>query len=207
MRNQIIIQAVGELFIPILGFYWWEWDLHFILLFYYLDVLASLVLFIVKAGKVNTYRTGKQLTIQNYRPYLTNYFFVLVGLIGFEMGTLLVYKDMNLMASLLDFLTYKELGIPQGIILLPLIVLMNYQNYKLTFLMNGTFRFFTVSSLSVIARWVFVLFAVAGIVFLGVNVWLSIPDQVWLWILVAGKLGFDLYLYPKLENKVLRNQV
>lgn len=201
MRNQRVILAFGDLIIPVLGYYWWNWDLHFIFLFYYLDVLSSVVSNGLKLNKISLFRTGKSQAAVHIRQLVSWYIFVLIGLAAFEVGMLFLYPDLNLMGSLIYFLKYEEMGIPQGAILLPLIFLMNYQQYQLTFIRNGAFRVLPTHFVANLAKTSFLLFAAAGILFLVLNiVFPPLPDYVWLWTVIAAKLFFDLIIYPKLEH-------
>lgn len=201
MRNQRIILAFGDLIIPILGYYWWNWDLHFIFLFYYLDVLSSVVTNGLKLNKISLFRTGKSQAAVHIRQLVSWYVFVLIGLAAFEVGMLFLYPDLNLMGSLIYFLKYEEMGIPQGAILLPLIFLMNYQQYQLTFIKNGAFRVLPISYVGNLAKTCFLFFTAAGLMFLVINIILPpLPDYIWLWLVITAKLLFDLTIYPKLEN-------
>ena len=53
--NPKYIQLVGDAIIPILGFFFWDWNLYFILLFYFLDMLTKEVLLHLKSNKINQY--------------------------------------------------------------------------------------------------------------------------------------------------------
>jgi hypothetical protein len=55
-----IIQLIGDLSIPLLGYYFWDWNIYFILFFYILDVLISTVFTFVKTYKINQYQQTKQ---------------------------------------------------------------------------------------------------------------------------------------------------
>ena len=202
MKNQKLILAFGELLIPILGFYWWQWDLHFIFLFYYLDVVASLVIYAVKIRKIELFRSGKWNLQHHFPAILKWYMSVIVGLIFFEIGLMFVYPELNLMNSLIDFLSYEELGIPQGIIILPLIALMNYQQYQLLFIQNGSYRILQINAIKKLGFYSFICFGIAGLIFLLFNLIVSIPDFYWIWLIAGSKVCFDLWIQPYIEHKI-----
>jgi len=207
LRNQQFILAFGELLIPLLGFYWWKWDLHFIFLFYYLDVMASLVVYLMKIRKISIFRTGKWHLPHYMNQMFLWYTFVLLGMIAFEIGLLLIYPELNLVESLIQFLKYQEFGIPQGVVLIPLVFLMNYQQYQLLFMRNGAYRVIQVEFIKKIASRTFLWFALAGGIFLLVNLIFPLADYIWLWLIVVGKVSFDLWIQPTIEKKIHQNSL
>ena len=52
-----LIQTLGELLIPLLGYFFWNWSFYFIALFYFLDLLASTCILPLKINKIEGYKT------------------------------------------------------------------------------------------------------------------------------------------------------
>jgi uncharacterized membrane protein len=57
-----IIQLVGDLAIPLIGYYFWEWNMLFILFFYIIDVGISTVFTFIKTKSINQFHHS------NYYP-------------------------------------------------------------------------------------------------------------------------------------------
>ena len=57
--NQKYVQSFGDALIPILGYFFWNWNLYFIVLFYLLDLIASEVFMYFKSKKILQVQGGK----------------------------------------------------------------------------------------------------------------------------------------------------
>lgn len=190
LRKQQVIQAIGELVIPLLGFFWLGWDLYFILLFYLLDLLATEVFYQLKISKINKF----QHTESSFFTRLSS--IVLVGLIlVLSHGMIhLLYPELVFQDAFIEFLAYEEEGIPiaQGYLLLPLIIFGNYQQYKMFFLVPNRFRTLP-SALLYNSRKNALLAAFALIALTSAVLFFTqIPEIIILLLFVAGKLWFDL---------------
>jgi hypothetical protein len=199
--------ALGELIIPLMGYYLWNWDLHFILLFYYLDVVASFFLSIAKVRAVSLYRERKWMVQTHLTTFLTWYGLILLGLSFLEIAILAVYPDINLVDSLFEFLTYEEWGIPQGVVLLPLIFLLNWQHYKLVFLRTGEYAIFPTDLLKRIQTSTFGAFTLGGLLVLILAFTGITAEPVLLWIMVLGRLSYDLWLHPYIVQLLVKKTI
>jgi hypothetical protein len=205
VKNQRYIIAFGESLFPLLCFFIWNWDLHFVFLFYYLDILASLVVSIIKLRKIDVFRKGSWVMTNYLSSFIRWYLLILLGLSAFEMGILVLYNDINLITSLVDFLKYEEFGIPQGVVLLPLVFLMNYQNYSMLFVKNGLYRLLPSAFIIQQSKYNFMLFALAGILFLVFTNVMKFPPFIWIWIIVLSRFAYDCWGQPYLEKKIAQN--
>jgi len=196
--------ALGELIIPLMGYYLWNWDLHFILLFYYLDIVASFFLSIAKVRAVSLYRERKWMVQIHLTTFLIWYGLILLGLSFLEIAILAIYPEINLVNSLFQFLTYEEWGIPQGIVLLPLIFLLNWQQYKLVFLRTGEYTIFPTDLLKRIQTSTFGAFTLGGLLVLILALTGITAEPVLLWIMVLGRLGHDLWLHPYIVQLLVK---
>lgn len=131
--NPKYIQLISDALIPLLGYFWWDWSLYFIVLFYLLDYCANEVFTHIKSKKIV------------HHQKLQNNSWLLYGLLSGALlfsGVLLIHAaflaiDPNIKfpKEILAFLSYKDIGIEQGYILLPLIILVGFQRYKLEFIL------------------------------------------------------------------------
>ena len=125
------IQVFSEALLPLLGFLFWNWGLYFILLYYLLDLFADVIITHLKSKKIALYQAVEAKT------WLKN------GVIGgllFISNVLLmhlavesVFVDIDFVKEAISFWTYKDLGMQQGYVLIPLVAFAAYQQYKLQF--------------------------------------------------------------------------
>ncbi|MGM0479745.1 MAG: hypothetical protein ACQERC_11030 [Bacteroidota bacterium] len=139
------IQAVGELAIPLLGFFYFDWSLYFILLFYFIDLLATEVFTWVKVRKIIAFQGIRYRFQQRFWPLAVNGTIVLLLLFFSHLFIYFYQEGIAFIEAIWNFLAYEEPGfpIPQGIILFPLVVLGNYQQYKHFFVQPGLHRRFS----------------------------------------------------------------
>lgn len=133
-KQQLYIQLFSNLLIPVLGFWIWGWSLYFILLFYVLDLISSEAVLYLKAKK--TKNSGeKKLAKSPFVIYAIISSLFLISIIAeFNLGIVLLHPEINLKDEILAFLSYKELGVQQGFLLIPLVAMMAYSSYRLEFL-------------------------------------------------------------------------
>ncbi len=136
MKNQKLIQLVSDLAIPVLGFYFWDWNLYFILLFFCLDMIGGEVILYLKAKKIKEVQVDSQTKYWKSFQFIS-FLLLALNLVFIHLGMYAYHPDFNIWKEVLAFLNYKEMGIQQGYVLIPLIGLMVYTQYKATFLLPG----------------------------------------------------------------------
>ena len=143
--NLKYFQLITDAIIPLLGYFFWHWNLYFIVLFYLLDYLAYEVFSHVKAKKIKSLKkehSNKWLKLGMISACL---FIINVVFVQFTMKSLVPTIDFS--KEILAFWEYKDMGIEQGYFLLPLIVMAGYQRYKMEFLMTGLFQKITIQQI------------------------------------------------------------
>lgn len=180
------IQVIGDLAIPLLGFLVWEWSLFFIFAFYVLDYLVSFGVLIAKHRKIKSYRNDKRSYLKSI---IRSVFIALVVLvIGFQFFHF--FNSFSISHELISFLSYKELGIPQGAILIPLLVLGGYQQYSAFFVKTGVFRVVTMEQLwKNQSKQEVVILASAAFVF-GVSTFYVFPSEIYVILLIISVTAF-----------------
>ena len=134
--NPKVIQILGDGIIPLLGYFLWDWSLYFILLFYFLDLLTKEVLLHLKTKKI------KAVQHHNDRSFLKKWLFKgAISIIMLSVSLFLIHvtmpflhTDFSATKEIISFMTYTEMGIPQGILLIPLIIAMGYVQFKNEFI-------------------------------------------------------------------------
>lgn len=130
--NPKYIQLIGDALIPLLGFFWWNWSLYFISVFYLIDYLSNEIFLHIKSKKITS--------VQKVNPsaWIKNGWISAVLLIAcfvvIHLAIRSIYPEIQFTKEIYKFWMYKDMGIEQGYILVPLIVLVGFQRYKLEFI-------------------------------------------------------------------------
>ncbi len=187
-----LIQVLGEALIPLLGFYLWSWNLYFIFLFFITDELVAICAMFAKSKKIVDFQnTAKSILFNN----------VILGLLLFlgEVSLLhfLVYncnQNIHFEQETVNFLSYKDMGIEQGYILLPLLILVGYQRYKMEFLVPELYKKLSLGFLwKAYRQKQFFLIAFSGIC-IGLSVAGILNEQLYLWFFIVA-LGVYQFFY------------
>ena len=124
----------SEALIPVLGFFFWNWGLYFILLFYFIDVLAQEVIMHLKSKKItktHNIKDNKEWFFSGALSLFT--VFAMITLIHVAMYS--IEPSIDFIKQIKLFWTYKEMGMQQGYLLIPLVVFAAYSQYRMDFLM------------------------------------------------------------------------
>jgi cation transport ATPase len=136
--NPKIIQVAGDALIPLAGYFWWEWNMYFILLFYLLDYISNEIFLHVKSKKIqSSQNTPVEIWIKNA---IISSFLLLFSVLCVHFAMLQISPGIQFTDELLRFWKYKDLGIEQGYILIPLIFLVGFQRYKMEFVATAQFK-------------------------------------------------------------------
>lgn len=131
---QKFTQLFAEAILPILGFYYWGWNWYFILLFYILDVLAREFIINLQANKIYNTQGGKDTLLIWKKSTIKSILIGLITLALLHFLQYLSYPNFSISKEAISFFNHKEMGIPQGIILIPLIFINVWMQYKMNFL-------------------------------------------------------------------------
>ncbi|MDC0099619.1 hypothetical protein OAI90_04985 [Crocinitomicaceae bacterium] len=124
----------SEALIPVLGFFFWNWGLYFILLFYFIDVLAQEVIMHLKSKKItktHNIKDNKEWFFSGALSLFT--VFAMITLIHVAMYS--IEPSIDFIKQIKLFWTYEEMGMQQGYLLIPLVVFAAYSQYRMDFLM------------------------------------------------------------------------
>jgi hypothetical protein len=189
--NPKYIQLLGDLVIPLGGFFFWDWGLYFILLFYILDILASEVITHLKSKKIVEF-SGKDKK-QWFISGAQSIFLLSFSVVGIHLALFIIEPGIDFKKELIDFWTYTEMGIQQGYILAPLVAFAAYQQYKMLFLMPGRFRTTSVSQIwKTHLRAFFIIIAAAGIV-MGIAQFVLFPEIVYVLVIVGVSTAYQFF--------------
>ena len=139
------IQVLGDGIIPLLGFFFWDWNLYFILLFYFIDMFTKEVLLHLKAKKIVAHQIETESpTVQNEKKVWMKWGIISLILLIFSIFLIqismpFIQDQFNAKNEIIRFWSYKEMGIEQGYIFVPLIIFMGYTQFKMEFLVPAVF--------------------------------------------------------------------
>lgn len=114
-RQEKIAGLLGDVLLPVIGFYAWHWSIYFLSLYLLLDMLFRALF--------NFYRAYR---IQNKEAFNTKQFIGSILLfMSFSLFLILfnhsLYPEKSFLKECSHFFWYKDMGISQGFILLPLL--------------------------------------------------------------------------------------
>ena len=116
-RIEKISTLIGDVALPLMGYFLWNWNLYFILLFFLLDQLARVVLlpWRMKLTDLSTAEKRNQLLKANF--LLLTEVIIIHSVIYFQSPSIEFGEEFG------RFFHYKDMGIEQGYLLLPLVFL------------------------------------------------------------------------------------
>jgi hypothetical protein len=191
--NPKVIQAAADAVIPLMGFFLWEWNIYFILLFYLLDLFATEIIAHLSARKVREYRGQQHLNIK--QPLISVALFI-VSLFLVHVFVAAAVPGIDFRNEALAFWSYEDMGIAQGYVLIPLILFVAIQRYRMEFLMRGRFRTIQPSIFwAQHYRMYFMLIGGIGLA-LGLALLVAIPELVYVLVAVVSTTTYTLYFKP-----------
>jgi hypothetical protein len=130
-------QYLAEALIPLMGYYIWNWGWYFILLFVILDAFAKEVVLHLKSNKIYQTQGGSQ-SISVWKKQGLKSAAISLSILLMVHGVYYIHRiNVDFLAEIKSFFAYKELGIPQGWVLVPLVFLNVWVQYKFAFLNVG----------------------------------------------------------------------
>lgn len=191
--NPKYIQAAADAAIPLMGFFLWEWSLYFILLFYLLDLFASEIIAHLSARKIRAYNGQKKLDVKQSMISLVLF---VVTLFVVHVFVAAAVPGIDFKKEALAFWSYEDMGIAQGYVLIPLILFVAIQRYRMEFLMRGKFRILQASNFwQKHFRMYFILIGGVGLS-LGLALLVAIPELAFVLAAVVFTTAYTLYIKP-----------
>ncbi len=185
-QRLFLIQTLLEALIPIIGYFEWGWDLSFILLFYLIDWLLAFGILIAKGKKRFSYSRNKpERTLLNNEA-ITGFVLLVLACAGIAQSLLFLHPGFNWLQRIVEFMTYEEMGIQQGYVLIPLIVLNGIMVYRQQFIMPARYRTMDMKQITQpFIQQGLILLGFSGAL-LGITALISFPEEVLIVILIVG---------------------
>lgn len=184
-------KSLIEGIIPILGFYLWDWSLYFIFLFYFLDWVAKEILLHLQLRKIIQTQGGGVSVMKEWRKNgAVSGLSLIFSIVLIHLLIFLQQPQISFSQKTIEFLSYNDMGIAQGYILLPIIILGVYMQYKMEFIRFGFFKKWTPSFLwkeNLPKRIGMLILITLGCL---LAAFLTIPTPVILWISVLAPIVY-----------------
>lgn len=193
IKNPIVQQYILELLLPIIGYYFLDWSLVMIALFYLIDQFAAFISFCRKLRSISVFNgITSNLTIGLYS-------FVFFIAIGLEMSLLYHFFTTRQGLEMLENECWTFLK-QELWLLLPLVMLVYYIKDQFTFFMP---RKYTQLKADPIKRHYLISIVSVPILLIPAVMLLSqIADEILIWLFLIAKLGFDFTLNFFFKNKL-----
>lgn len=124
-RQEKIASLIGDVLIPILGYFLWNWSIYFICLFILIDQFSRELSFLIR---MRILRNRFRLSLRSYVLNMLVFF----GFISMmHVFNYLLYPGIGFLDKMEAFFWYKDTGIAQGFLLFPLIIFGERLRFKM----------------------------------------------------------------------------
>lgn len=186
LRQSALFQTVLEAALPLAGYFYWHWDTSFILLFYLLDWILFLAINSVKAKKRFAFSQLASERKQAIRTLLLGTAFLIITCFVVLLTMQLLQPTFDFSERVIAFLRYNDMGIEQGYVLLPLLLLNGISVYKQQFIRPELYKYLTMGQLiNESSKQGLLLLACAGL-FLGISLFVQFPEEILLFSTIIG---------------------
>ncbi len=194
MNRLKLVNAISEAVIPILGLLFFDWGIYFILLFYIIDLVATEVFVYIKVNKIVQFQKINFPFSTRFGRLIANSALMLLVVAVSHIAVYFIVPGIDFPDQIVEFLSYEEAGIPipQGYILLPLVILGNFQQYKAMFVKTGVYQMTSWKNLIFSRRKSLYIALAGGILAIALANLIAIPGFVYVLVIVAVKFWIDL---------------
>src|SRR5690554_1187378 len=195
MNRLKLVNAIAEAVIPIMGLLFFDWGIYFILLFYFIDLVATEVFVYIKVAKIIDFQKIKFPFNTRYGRLLMNTFLMISLVFVSHLAVFLIVPEINFLHQVNEFLSYEEAGLPiaQGYILLPLVILGNYQQYNTLFVKTKQFQRISWKVLIFSRRKALYIALIGGVAAIIIGYFTNLPAFVYIAGVIVVKFYIDLY--------------
>lgn len=152
--NVRVQRLFAEVLFPTVGLIFWNWGFDFILWFYFLDQFAGLVSDVVK-------KNGG-FVVQRHGLIIIELMVILCAIAVFTI---------DFLGSLMDFLSYEDMGIAQGYFLIPIMMLGEYLKINLE---RKTGVIWQISKRAQLIKTALFALLLVGVIFVGAELYAAV---------------------------------
>lgn len=122
-KIEITSALIGDVALPLAGFFFWDWGFYFIALFFLFDISFRSV-FLNKRVKLLP-----SMVFEN-RFVLKGVLLTVFEILALHILVILSISSIDFVSEFWSFLTYQEIGVAQGVVLLPLLILNEFMRIR-----------------------------------------------------------------------------
>jgi hypothetical protein len=122
-KIEIISSLLGDVALPLVGFLFWDWGFYFISLFFLFDLIFKTFFLKKRLSPLEEMRGRNKLLLYSF-------LFSFIEVLMIHFIVIGAFPSMNIGDAFIDFLSYQELGIAQGVVLLPLLFLNEWMRIR-----------------------------------------------------------------------------
>lgn len=123
-RIERISSLLGDVALPVFGFFFWNWNLYFILIFFMLDQISRVIFLPQRLKLIEITKSEKN------KIFFRQLTLLIIELLVIHSAVFLHQNDIHFGKEFVSFLSYEDMGIAQGIILLPIIIASEWMRIK-----------------------------------------------------------------------------
>jgi len=114
-HQEKIAVLIGDVALPLIGFFFWDWGFYFIALYFLIDQFAKQVFLLPRLVSAQVILPQKAIIFAK-SMLLFLFQILMILLINYQLN-----PHFNLYHESINFIMYKDMGIQQGFILVPLL--------------------------------------------------------------------------------------
>jgi len=122
-KIEIISSLLGDVALPLVGFLFWDWGFYFIALFFLFDLIFRTFFLKKRLSPLQEMRGRNKILFYSF-------LFSFIEVLMIHFIVIGAFPSMNVGDAFIDFLSYEELGIAQGVVLLPLLFLNEWMRIR-----------------------------------------------------------------------------
>ena len=122
-KIEIISSLLGDVALPLIGFLFWDWGFYFIALFFLFDLIFR-AFFLKKRLSPLVDMEGRN------KILFYSFLFSFIEVLMIHFIAIRAFPSVHVGDAFVSFLSYEELGIAQGVVLLPLLFLNEWMRIR-----------------------------------------------------------------------------
>jgi hypothetical protein len=191
-HQEKIAVLIGDVALPLIGFFFWDWGFYFIALYFLIDQFAKQVFLLPRLVSAQVILPLKAIIFAK-SILLFLFQILLILLINYQLN-----PQFNLFQESINFIMYKDMGIQQGFILVPLLFAAEWLKLKTD---NKVLKSSEIKRLKInhVLKQAQILLSILGLL-LGIINFTLIPELLAVFIFLTG-IGLTAFVPVAKKNK------
>jgi hypothetical protein len=191
-HQEKIAVLIGDVALPLIGFFFWDWGFYFIALYFLIDQFAKQVFLLPRLVSAQVILPLKAIIFAK-SILLFLFQILLILLINYQLN-----PQFNLFQESINFIMYKDMGIQQGFILVPLLFAAEWLKLKTD---NKVLKSSEIKRLKInhVLKQAQILLSILGLL-LGIINFTLIPELLAVFIFLIG-IGLTAFVPVAKKNK------